>query len=296
MTKPVSAPQSDRPPALEFDNTGHGFGADPLGLFANVNLRVWPGEVVAVRGDNGSGKSTLLRFAVGIGSPRAGRVLVGGQRVRGRDHAPGVGFVGALPQGDGAPPLPPELPVELLTRTALAAWGAAGADAAYARGVFEALRLGAPEVRGKRFGECSKGWQLKVLWFLAVAKPVDLLLLDEPFDGLDDTVKPVAFDLLAQALKRYRPAVLLVSHHYPEIARVADRVFELTGKALRPRGTRPYDVVLTTGGGRVEYRGLTGHELLDVLAEPLLAGRGDLELSATAAGAREEVGPCPGAA
>jgi ABC-type nitrate/sulfonate/bicarbonate transport system ATPase subunit len=181
------------------------------------------------------------------------------------------------------------MPTSLYLRTVFAALSTVGADLAFARDVADALQLNGPETRGKRFGELSKGWQLRHQWFQAVAKPTDLLLMDEPFDGLDDTIKPVAFDLLRRAVNRYRPGILLVSHHYHEIARVADRVFELADKTLRPRGTRPYDATVVADGRRDDYRGLTGQELLGTLAETLLASRvANVELKATATDARRQ--------
>lgn len=71
-----------------------------------------------------------------------------------------------------------------------------------------------------------------------MGKPVRLLLLDEPFDGLDKDIKPAVFDLLRETVRREKAAVLLATHHLPEVADAgAQQVFELTDRSLHPRAT-----------------------------------------------------------
>lgn len=282
-TRPPGWPGT-RAPVLEYDGVGFGFHADPHGLFHGVNLAVGRGEVVAIIGDNGSGKSTLLRMPLGLAAPRTGRVLFNGSELSAADHVPKLGFVGALPQVDGALPLPPELPVPLFRRTVTDAVAAAGGDTAFARKVADALNLDSHEAAGKRFGQLSKGLQCRHLWWLALAKPVDLLLLDEPFDGLDTDIKPKAEKLLREVIAARRTAVLIVSHHAHEIAPIADRIYVLEGKTLRPRGDAGYHAVVTTGDDSTPYRGLTAREFVNVVAEAVLGREpGEVVVVATVA-------------
>jgi ABC-type Mn2+/Zn2+ transport system ATPase subunit len=260
-------------PPLEFKGVGFGFGDDPCGLFQDVDLTINPGEVVAIRGDNGSGKSCLMRLAFGLYTPRVGSVKVFGRSVNAHDHLPHVGFVGGLPQCDGDLPLPPDLPVSLFRRVVTAALAESGADTAWSARTAEVLQLDAPEARDKQFGQLSKGWQLRHQLWAALGKPVRLLLLDEPFDGLDEHIKPAAFHLLQETVQRWKSAVLLVTHHFTEVAQTgACRVFDLAGRTLRPRAAGHLQAAVRVDGSDLNDPRVpvTGIELLGLVSQAVL--------------------------
>lgn len=265
-------------PVLEFENLGLGFGPDPVSLLEQVNLHVFPGEIVAIRGDNGGGKSCLLRMALGLFPPRVGQVKVFGSSPRGRDHVPEVGFVGGLPQGEGDLPLPPDLPVRTFRHVIMESLRAVRVDSTTAIEYAEMLGLDDPTIRHKTFGQLSKGWQLRHQLWAAFAKPVRLLLLDEPFDGLDQKIKPIAFKILERVVENHRPGVLLVSHHYSEIAESkATRVYELANKTLQLRAAGRLRASVVVNGNLVEgfTDPVSGIELLGYIAELLLGEKVD---------------------
>lgn len=86
QVRPRPLPAPAPAPALELDGVSFGFGAKdasrPL-LMENVDLDVWPGEIVAVTGPNGAGKSTLLRMFNGLLTPHRGEVRIGGEGIAG---------------------------------------------------------------------------------------------------------------------------------------------------------------------------------------------------------------------
>ena len=86
QAQPRAYPAPGAAPALELDGVSFGFGAKNAGrplLLENVDLDVWPGEIVAVTGPNGAGKSTLLRMLNGLLRPLRGEVRIGGEGIAG---------------------------------------------------------------------------------------------------------------------------------------------------------------------------------------------------------------------
>ena len=181
--------------ALEFDGVWHELRAGPV-ILRDVNLRVAPGERVALMGRNGAGKSTLLRHASGLIQPTRGRVLRGG-RVALLLQNPNDYLVHEL--------------VEL--EAPAAALRQAGLDpAAFA---------------GRHPRELSGGERQRLALAIVLGPGADdapaAVCLDEPTRGMDREHK----EQLA-ALLRAMPAAVLVATHDPEfVAAFADRVMLL---------------------------------------------------------------------
>lgn len=263
----VGTEACDATALLEFCDVGFGFDEDPCGLFGDVNLTICQGEVVAIQGDNGTGKSCLIRLAMGIYPPRVGRIRLFGRPPGHHDHIPRLGFVGGVPQADGDLPMPPDLPITLFRNIVSASLSDAGADLAWAGFVAEELQLDAPSVRGKKFGQLSKGWQLRFQLWAALAKPVTLLLLDEPFDGLFEDIKPTVFNLLREVVRRNEAAVLLVTHHPSEAFDAgAGRLFKIKDQRLCEVPAGEFQVsVMVDGKERVNScRTISAKELYEI--------------------------------
>jgi ABC-type multidrug transport system ATPase subunit len=154
-------------------------------VLQRVGVDVEPGCVVEVRGVNGAGKSTLLRLLAGASLPSRGR----------RRVAPGVA-VGYAPERLAAPPFTAE---EYLRHHARI------------RGlpfdVSLAERLGFSELLGERMAALSKGSLQKVVLTQALAGDPDLLVLDEPFSGLDADARATLADIVRERAARGRAVV-----------------------------------------------------------------------------------------
>ena len=281
---------TNRQAVIELRDVSHGFGRTPNELLDQVNLTVHRGECVAVRGDNGQGKSTIVRLVKGILVPRRGEVRTFGIPVSGRDHMPGIGHVGEMPQVDAANALPPELAVYEVMRTARELLRLAGNDLSFGDQLARELGLDALGVRCKLVGQLSKGWRTRLITWLALAKQPQALLLDEPFEGLDDETRPALAKALRATVDRGETGILFISHHYHEIARMADRVFELRDRKLHLRGELAFHCTVGVNGESTAYRALTGRDLLNVLSDALLsAATRNLEVSATVVPPEKEV-------
>jgi zinc transport system ATP-binding protein len=174
-----------------------------------VSLRIERGEIVTLVGPNGSGKSTLLRCLIGAERPTAGRVL----------RAAGV-RVGYVPQRlhiDRTLPITVRRFLDLPARV-----GAQDAQDALAQ-------AGAAGIEGRQMADLSGGQFQRVLLARAILQRPDLLLLDEPTQGLDQPGAAAFYESLEVIRARLGCAILLVSHDLHVVMGASDRVICLNG-------------------------------------------------------------------
>ncbi len=171
---------------------------------SGVSLAIEPGEIVTILGPNGSGKSTLLRALLGIVKPSAGRVT----------RAPGL-RIGYVPQKlavDRAMPMTARrflsLPVAV---------GDAGAEAALAR-------VGLEGLGGRQMSALSGGQFQRLLLARALLTEPQILILDEPTQGLDQPGEAGFYRLIEEVRRDSGAAVLMVSHDLHVVMAASDRV------------------------------------------------------------------------
>jgi ABC-2 type transport system ATP-binding protein len=178
----------------------------------DLTLEVPRGEVVALLGPNGAGKTTALRTIANVLQPSAGRALVLGvdSRRLGPRELQRIGYVSENQQ------LPDALSGEELfafLAPLYPRW-----DAAFARALAEQFQL--PLRRPLR--QLSRGQRVKTALVSSLAGRPELLLLDEPFAGLDPLVREEVIDGVLALEGDW--TVLLSSHDVDEVERLADRV------------------------------------------------------------------------
>jgi iron(III) transport system ATP-binding protein len=206
--------------ALAVQDVSHRFGR--VVAVDGLSLDVEPGEVVCLLGPSGCGKTTALRIAAGLERLQAGRVLIHGQvvadAVSGVEVPPEARGVGLMFQ-DYA--LFPHLSVEDNV-----AFGLKGLDQrsrpARVRAVLEAV--GMTEYAAGYPHELSGGQQQRVALARALAPRPRLMLLDEPFSGLDKRLRDQVRDQTLHVLKESGAATLMVTHDSDEAMFMADRI------------------------------------------------------------------------
>ncbi|BDZ54822.1 metal ABC transporter ATP-binding protein [Agromyces marinus] len=204
---------------------------------SGVRLEVAPGEAVALIGPNGAGKSTLLRGILGLVPLVDGEMRIGG------DTDAADGMIGFLPQ---TAEIDPDFPISLeqvvmqgrYRRLGLLRWPGRH-DRQVVRGALGTVGL-ADRARTP-FGDLSGGQRQRGLLARALASEPAFLLLDEPFNGLDQTNRDALLETVRQL--KARGVAIIVSTHDLELAReVCDTVLLLNGRQV---GCGPVEEMLT---------------------------------------------------
>jgi iron(III) transport system ATP-binding protein len=186
----------------------------------DLDLDVGPGEIVCLLGPSGCGKTTTLRIAAGVERQQSGRVLVDGEVVSdARVHRPPEARSIGLMFQDFA--LFPHLTVG--ENIAFGLRG--GSTAERGRIIADYLRrVGLKGFEGKYPHQLSGGEQQRVALARALAPRPRIMLMDEPFSGLDNRLRDEVREEALSILKEEGTAVLLVTHEPDEAMRMADRI------------------------------------------------------------------------
>ena len=197
---------------------------------AGIDLHVAPGEIVCLLGPSGCGKTTLLRIIAGIERPTSGRVLINNREVAGPAQfvKPEKRGVGLMFQ-DFA--LFPHL--NILDNVAFGLRDLPRHDAeAAARAILERVGLAA---QAQRYPSVlSGGQQQRVALARAIVPRPAVMLMDEPFSGLDVQLRDAMQEETLALLRETRATSLIVTHNPEEAMRLGDRIAVLrAGRILQ---------------------------------------------------------------
>lgn len=240
-------------PALEVSGLTVSYG-DVLALDA-CTLSVAAGRVTGLIGMNGSGKSTLFKAVMGAVKPSAGTVTVGGGRPADARSRSRIAYV---PQSED---IDLDFPVSVRDVVTMGRYGHLGptrrARAADRAAVDEALaRVDLTELADRQIGQLSGGQRKRAFVARAIAQDASLLLLDEPFAGVDKRSEATIVALLRELASDGR-AVLVSTHDLHALPALADEAALLlrrllfhgpVSEALRPDNlVRAFGVDVTGG-------------------------------------------------
>jgi iron(III) transport system ATP-binding protein len=224
----------DTAPRLEVTGLTRHFGS--RAAVDDVSLTIAPGQVTCLLGPSGCGKSTTLRMIAGVERPDAGVILIDGAVVcdTGRSLPPEARSVGLMFQDFALFPH--------LTVAGNIAFGLKGARGDKSARVEDLLaRVDLPGFGPKHPHELSGGEQQRVALARALAPRPRVMLMDEPFSGLDNRLRDGIRDTTLEVLKAEGTAVLLVTHEPDEAMRMADEIALMRGGRIVQRGS-PYNV------------------------------------------------------
>ncbi|EKE45181.1 iron ABC transporter ATP-binding protein [Oceaniovalibus guishaninsula JLT2003] len=219
---------------LQIDGLGRAFQGRPV--VRDVTLSVAAGQVLCLLGPSGCGKSTTLRIVAGVDWPDTGTVRVDGRVVtgEGRRVPPEERSVGLMFQ-DFA--LFPHLSVA--DNVGFGLRGPRAQRQARVRELLERVHLDSHAAAFPH--ELSGGEQQRVALVRAIAPRPRVMLMDEPFSGLDNRLRDGIRDETLAVLKEEGTAVLLVTHEPEEALRMADEIALMRGGRIVQRGA-PYNV------------------------------------------------------
>ena len=242
---PPARPDSTLAPDVEVRGLTRTFSTNGLSrpALADIDLTVPAGQFLAVIGASGCGKSTLLRLLGGLDQPTAGWVSIAGEEpatVKGR------GVIGLVPQ---TPALLPWKSVadNIALLDTLGPWGGSRLDSAAIDLWLERVEL-AEEGRLLPH-QLSGGMQQRVSLARAFAIEPSLLLMDEPFNALDEVTRHHMQSLLTDLCRLTKPTVVFVTHSIDEAVKLSDRVVVLRGSPGRISADLTIDLERPRGSG-----------------------------------------------
>jgi ABC-2 type transport system ATP-binding protein len=181
-----------------------------------ISFKVMPGEIFGLLGPNGAGKTTALRLIMQILKPDRGEILYQGEsRVKLRRN-----LFGYLPEERGL--YQPAKVLDLLIYMGILN------RLSRHRAEVEAIRyldkMGLIDYTRKKVSELSKGMQQKIQFIIAMLHNPEILILDEPFTGLDPVNQIVLREIISQN-QQEKKIILISTHQMSEIEKIADHIY-----------------------------------------------------------------------
>ena len=218
-------------PVIEAQQLGYIYTDPTVMALSDITFSVKRGCFLAVMGPNGSGKSTLAKLMVGLMAPTEGVLRVMGQPPW--EHRAGVQqSIGYVPQHET---VNEDLPVRGWD---IVAWAAASRRVALGkaplaqrvRSALEMVKMA--ELSNQRFSALSGGQRQRVLMARALAVDPRLLVLDEPFAGVDAPTRELLVELLTRLAREKRITVIMVVHNVNPVAHSIDQVLLLNNRMV----------------------------------------------------------------
>ncbi len=204
MSRRSKSRKPDRPPALQVEELSKYYG--DVAALEEVDLEVPVGQSVVLVGHNGSGKSTLLSMVAGVLEPTSGEVRIHG---RPNDTMAARAERSWLPD---TPVLYDDLSVREHVEYINRMHGGQGEDEVIDELI---VQLGLGEREDQLPSQFSRGLRQKTAIAVALCRPFSILLVDEPFVGLDAPGRLAFLDLLDEA--RDNGATIVVATHDPDV-------------------------------------------------------------------------------
>ena len=220
----------------------------------DVSFTVSPGEIVGFLGPNGAGKTTTLRMLTGYLPPTSGAASVAGFDVF-RQSVEARRRIGYMPENV---PLYGEMRVREYLRYRARLKGLSGSEAR--RRVGEVVEVcGLESVRRKMIKTLSKGFRQRVGLADALVHEPDLLILDEPTNGLD----PLQIRQIRELIRRLGRdhTVLLSTHILSEVEMICNRVIIIDGGKIRAADTPANLIGQMRAAGRIQVEIQAGSEV-----------------------------------
>jgi len=209
-------------PLIVMDNIGLGYNSSAV--LSDVNLAIYPGNLVGLAGPNGSGKTTLFRTMLGLLAPLSGTLV---------RNCPLAKF-GYVPQSAA---LDPQFPLSVLEIVEMGAYGRVKSFQIFpvheTKRALEVLeQVGMAHVKAKSFFALSGGQKQRVLIARALMVGPAIMILDEPLSGVDEESRQSITSLLIRLSREECLAVFFSSHDLEMVQRVADKIVRVDRGAV----------------------------------------------------------------
>lgn len=224
MTKADSSPK----PLIHAQNIRHRYGTNSAWVLDNIDLKIQPREIVTLIGPNGAGKSTLLSILLGLSQPTSGRLQ--------RQANLKIGFMPQKIQIDPTLPMTVERFLQLGETAKQPTWlthifSSTKQTERHAQRPIENLcwaqiieQLNIARLLHKPIQKVSGGEMQRILLARALLRQPDLLVLDEPVQGVDLHGQAELYQYINELRNEYGVAVLMVSHDLHLVMNHTDQV------------------------------------------------------------------------
>ena len=243
----------------------------PVDAVRGIDLTIRPGEVLAFLGPNGAGKTSTIDMILGLTQPSSGEVRVYGMPPR---HAVAKGLVSAVMQTGGL----------LRDLTVLESVQYISRLFADSRPPGEVLdRAGLTDIADRMVGKCSGGEQQRLRFAMALLPDPELLILDEPTQGMDVEGRRAFWKAIREDASKGR-TILFATHYLEEADAYADRIVLISKGQIVADGTAAEVKSLASGrtiratipgADESEIRKITGAANVEVRGETVLIRSGN---------------------
>ena len=185
-------------------------------VLKSINININEGEIYGLLGRNGAGKTTIMKIILGLTKPTKGKVILLGSDTSTDEGKEVLKNVGCIIESPGF--------YSNLTATEnLMIFAKLRGDSE--NSVKEALKLvNLPYNDKKLFGKYSLGMKQKLGICQAIMENQKLIMLDEPFNALDEETNRIMINLI-KSLKKEGKTILIISHQLQSLKEISDRVF-----------------------------------------------------------------------
>lgn len=208
-------------PAIEISRVSVRYPDGHLGI-ENISLTLPPASICALLGPNGGGKSTLCRSILGFIRPTSGHVRLAGLPVRRAQKQNLIAYVPQAEEVDWQFPVSVR-DVVMMGRQGQMNWLRIPGTTDRQRVAQAMARMDIADLAGRQIGMLSGGQKKRVFLARALAQGSRILVLDEPFTGIDATTEQLIMAQL-ETLRREGVAVLIVTHDLASVPKYCDHV------------------------------------------------------------------------
>lgn len=249
-------------PIIELSNISFRYNKKNNWIVDDISLSISKGEKVGIIGSNGCGKSTLSKLIIGINKPAKGYIKLYNKKVKWNRHYPEMGYIGDPGYNTEELGLPGNLTVQTLIETIINLQCASDE----CEDIINLLEL--RPLFKEDINKLSTGQRKRLMACITFIRKPTMIILDEPFDGLDKNIKLYLSSHLKKLYEDKNITLLLISHSKIEIDTFTDKVYFLEKGKIKQVEQRYFNLTLNFRGKTMSYSKKLG-VILEMLSEQM---------------------------